>query len=321
MAKIVKVTDHAEVFVPRYARLQEILNKHERGHWLPDEADMRTDVENWKSGAVSQQQKEHIKMILRFFTQADTNVCGGYVEKLLPVYKALDARMGLLSCASREVTHMLGYKRLNDTLGYDSEEFMEEFMKYDSMKAKHEFMVEKCDVRSHKGRLEYLAKQILMEGVTLFGSFALLLNYSRMNLLAGMVSVNQWSIIDESDHIDFLTELFRIDAAENPSAITEELKATIYQHARDVVKLECDCLDLCYSIYAPENMPIDDTKDYIKMICDYRMLQMGFKPQWNIEKNPYPFIEEITGNGVFGNFFESTITQYSKNPLVGDWQY
>lgn len=316
----IKVTDATAIFVPRYQEMQNILNKHERSHWVVDAADMTGDVEQWKSGAVSGAQKEQIKMILRFFTQADTNVCGGYVEKLLPHYKNADARMMLLSFANREVTHMLGYKRLNDTLGYDSEEFMAEFLSYEEMKAKHEFMVEKVDMRSNKGRVEYLAKQILMEGVNLFGSFAMLLNYSRMNLLAGMVSVNQWSVADESCHIEGLTELFRQDISETPSVVTEELKAVIYEYAREVVRLEDNSIDLCYKIYAPENMTKEQLKNYIRFVCDYRMQQMGFKGQFGVEKNPLPFIEDITGD-VFGNFFETTITGYSKNPLVGDWVY
>lgn len=316
-----KVTEATAIFVPRYQQMQDILNRHERSHWIADEADMRNDVEQWKSGAVSKEQKEYIKMILRLFTQSDTNVCGGYVEKLLPVYKNADARMMLLSFANREVTHMLGYKRLNDTLGYDSEAFMEEFLSYDQMREKHEFMVAKSDLRSNKGRVEYLAKQILMEGVNLFGSFTMLLNFSRMNLLAGMVSVNQWSIIDESLHIEGLTELFRNDIAEHPSVVTEELKATIYQYARDVVAMEDAFIDLCSDIYEPSNMPRQDLKNSIRFICDYRMQQMGLKPQFGIESNPITFVEEITGNGVFGNFFETTITQYSKNPLVGEWEY
>jgi ribonucleoside-diphosphate reductase beta chain len=51
------------------------------------------------------------------------------------------------------------------------------------------------------------------------------------------------------------------------------------------------------------------------------MQQMGFKPQFGVDKNPLPFVEEITGDGVFGNFFERTITAYSKDSLTGEWEY
>jgi len=315
------VTNTTEIFVPRYHSLQEVYAKHERSHWVADEADMAQDVVQWKDGTIGTGDKAYIKMILRLFTQADTNVCAGYVEKLLPIFKNADARIMLLSFACRETTHMLGYKRLNDTLGYDSEEFMSEFLQYREMKDKHDFMIEATDLRSNKGRAEYLAKQILMEGVNLFGPFAMLLNYSRINQLPGMVSVNQWSIIDESFHVEGLSSLFRIYIEENPSVVTEELKATIYETARKVIKLEDDFIDLCYSIHTPKLLEKQDLKDYLRLICDYRMQQMGFKPQFGITKNPLPFIEEITGDGILGNFFESTITAYSKDSLTGEWEY
>lgn len=315
------ITTATEIFVPRYLKLQEVYAKHERAHWYPEEADMSQDVVQWKDGSISAGDKAYIKMILRLFTQADTNVCAGYVEKLLPVFKNADARIMLLSFASRETTHMLGYKRLNDTLGYDSEEFMSEFLQYKEMKDKHDFMIEAADLRSNKGKAEYLAKQILMEGVNLFGPFAMLLDYSRMNKLPGMVSVNQWSIIDESLHVEGLTEIFRIFIEENPSVVTEDLKRTIYETGRKVIQLEDDFIDLCYSIHTPKLLAKQDLKNYLRLICDYRMQQMGFKPQFGIDRNPLPFIEEITGDGILGNFFESTITAYSKDSLVGEWEY
>lgn len=316
-----KITEATEIFVPRYEKLKEIYDKHERNHWLPDEADMSSDVMQWKDGTITDKQKQYIKMILRLFTQSDTNVCAGYAEKLLPIFKNADARITLLSFACRETTHLYGYKRLNDTLGYDSEEFMSEFLQYKEMKDKHDFMIEDVDLRSNKHRAEYLAKQILMEGVNLFAMFAMLLNFSRIAQLPGMVSVNQWSVIDESFHAEGLSELLKIFLEENPSIVNEEFKKTIYETARKVVELEDAFIDLCYSVDVPEKLDKADLKSYIRYVCDYRMQQMGFKSQFGVEKNPLPFIEEITGDGVFGNFFESTITAYSKDSLTGEWEY
>lgn len=316
-----KITEATEIFVPKYLRLQQVLDKHERAHWVKSEADMSQDVEQWKSGKIKPEQKEFIKMILRLFTQADTNVCAGYVEKLLPVFKNADARTMLLSFANREVTHMLGYKLLNETLGYDTVEFMNEFLSYKEMADKHHFMVEQANMRSNKGIAEYLAKQILMEGVNLFASFTMLLNFSRLGLLPGMVSVNQWSIIDESMHVEGLSDLFRIFVEENPSVVTEEFKRTVYSTARLVVEMEDNFVDLCYKIWQPPNMTANEVKLNNRYVCDYRMQQIGFKPQFGVDKNPLPFVEDITGDGVFGNFFERTITAYSKDSLTGEWEY
>jgi ribonucleotide reductase beta subunit family protein with ferritin-like domain len=315
-----KLTEATEIFVPRYHKLQEILQAHERAHWGIWEIDVRKDVEQWRSGVVTPEQKAFITMILRFFTQADTNVSAGYVERLLPVFKNADARMMLLSFASRESTHMLGYKFLNDNLGLDSEAFSSEFLQVSELKAKHEFMVESVDMRSDKGRAEYLAKQVLMEGVNLFASFAMLLTFRRMGLTPGQVDVNIWSQVDESWHVAGLVELFKIFLSEHPRIVNDEFKRKIYETQRQVVALEHASIDVAFNAGNPGNLDRQDVKDYICFVSDYRMKQMGFKPQYNIAANPLPWIDDLTGD-MLGDFFDTTITGYSKGNLQGEWEY
>lgn len=314
------ITKPTEIFVPKYIQLQGILTEHERAHWVPDEAQLQVDVEQWKNGTIGKEEQAFIKMILRLFTQADTDVCAAYVEKLLPLFKNADARMMLLSFANREVTHMLGYKRLNDTLGYDSEEFMSEFLEFSEMKEKHDFMIEAADLSRPVGVAEYLAKQVLMEGVNLFASFAMLLSFSQEGKLPGMVSVNQWSIADESLHVRGLCELFRLYLAEHPSVVTNAFKAKVYETARNVVALEDRFIDLCFSVGSTKVVDPDHLKAYIRYVCDYRMQQLGLKAQFGVTENPIEWIDYITGN-TLGNFFETTVVQYSKNSLTGDWVY
>lgn len=309
-----------EIFVPRYIRLQEILEEHERAHWTPTEADMRIDVEQWSNGKIADTEKAFIKNILRFFTQADTNVCSLYVDRLLPIFKNADARMMLLSFANREVTHMLGYKKLNDTLGYDSEEFMSEFLSFKEMKDKHDFMLEQVDLSTPSGIASYLAKQILVEGVDLFAQFAMLLSYSQEGKLPGMVDVNKWSIIDESHHVQGLCTLFRLYLEENPKVVTNHFKAAIYETARSIVALIDAFVELCYKAGTNTAVSEAQIKEYVRYVCDYRMQQLGFKAQFGIKETPLPWIDLITANSL-GNFFETTIVQYSKNSLAGDWEY
>jgi ribonucleoside-diphosphate reductase beta chain len=314
------ITEPTEIFVPNYLELQEILLEHERAHWNADEADMRNDVEQWKNGKITDSEKAYIKMILRLFTQADTNVCASYAERLIPKFRNADARMMLLSFANREVTHMIGYKRLNDTLGYDSKSFMSEFLDFSEMKAKHEYMIEDADLSTEHGTATYLAKQILMEGVNLFGPFAMLLSFSGEGKIPGSTFVNQWSVADESLHVRGLVALLRIFLEENPQVVTDEFKAEVYQTYTKVIEFEDAFIDLVYSVGSNNNATADQVKQYVRYIGDYRMQQMGFKPQYRIKENPLPVVEQVTGN-TLGNFFETTIVQYSKNSLSGDWVY
>jgi hypothetical protein len=217
-------------------------------------------------------------------------------------------------------THILGYKRLNDTLGYDSEEFMSEFLNYKEMKDKHEFMIDNVQLKTPTEIAKYLAKQVLLEGVQLFASFAMLLSYSKEGKLPGMVSVNQWSIADESLHTQGLSELFKIFLEENPKVVNNNFKSSIYLTAAEVVKLEDAFVDLCYASGKNTAVNKEELKAYIRYVTDYRMQQLGFKPQFGIKENPMPWMDLITSN-TFANFFEATSVQYSKNSMTGDWVY
>lgn len=314
------IVESTEIFVPTYLSLQEVLDKHERAHWNVDEADMRVDVEQWKNGKISDSEKAYIKMILRLFTQSDTNVAASYVERLLPIFKSADARMMLLSFASREVTHMKAYKKLNDTLGYDSAAFLSEFLSFSEMKEKHEFMIEAMPLQTPVQIAIYLAKQALMEGVNLFGPFSMLLSFAGEGKLPGMININKWSIRDESYHVAGLTDLLRIYLIENPEVVGNEFKAAVYTTYTEAIRLEDNSIDLAYSAGTNNNATADQVKAYVRYIGDYRMQQMGLKPQYGITDCPLPIVEQVTGN-VLGNFFETTIVEYSKNSLAGEWVY
>lgn len=320
MSEAVSLTTASEIFVPRYHVLQEIRGRHERAHWVEEEMDMRVDVEQWKMGKIDDSGKAFVKMILRLFTQSDVDVCSAYVDKLIPLYKNPDVRMMLLSFAARETTHVLAYKKLNDTLGYDSEEFMSEFLSFSEMKEKHEFMIESEPLDTPADRIKYLAKQVLMEGVNLFGPFSMLLSFSQSGGLPGTVSGNKWSVLDESMHVEGLCALYHLELQQNPSVINNFLKADIYECARTVVAMEDKFIDLCFSVGSSPNITAEETKAYIRYVCDYRMQQLGLKPQFGVPDNPIPWIDEILSD-TFGNFFETTVVQYSKGSLEGEWVY
>lgn len=182
----------SESYLPIYPQFVEITQKHERVHWGEWEVKLDSDVEDWRLDRLSKQEKTFISSVLRLFTQSDVAVAGDYYDNLIPVIKNNEARNMLGSFAAREGTHQRAYALLNDTLG-KGEAFYLEFNKFREMKDKIEWMM---NVKNDSPRNVALsiAKQVMGEGVMLFGIFALLLNLQRRGLLLGMGDVNQWSI-------------------------------------------------------------------------------------------------------------------------------
>lgn len=309
------------VYAPKYPELVEITEEHEKVHWGTWEVKLQQDVEDWKLGRISEREKGFISSILRLFTQSDVAVGSTYYNHLIPAFQNNECRNAFGSFAGREGTHQRAYALLNDTLGF-GEDFYYEFLNYEEMKAKVEFMLS-MDMSSPAEIARSLAKQIMAEGVMLFASFAMLLNFQRRGLLMGMGSVNQWSIRDESLHVRGNAYVFRQFLREHPYIVTDEFKRSIYEMAREVVKLEDAFIARAFEgqerIGDDKNfITEEETKQYIRAVCDYRMEQLGFKKEYGVS-NPFGWLDWLVSSSKVENFFETNTTGYSKDSMVGEY--
>lgn len=306
----------SEVYTPTYHEAVEFSKKHEEIHWLESDAKLQDDIEQWKTGAISDEDKSFISNVLRLFTQMDFNVGAGYVDKLLPFFHNNEVRGMLCSFVAREHIHMRAYALLNDTLGF-GEDFYHEFKDYAEMKEKHEFMVDQIG-DSDRDMAEYLAKQCLLEGVSLFASFAMLLNFERSGVLKGMADVNKWSMKDESLHANGLAWLFKEFVEEKEIG---DLQDAIHDCAKEIVRLEDAFIDRAFEIGGPQNFPASEVKEYVRFVCDYRLMVLGLDPIYGIEENPVPWIDWSMNGVNHSNFFEREVTDYSKNNMTGEYSY
>jgi ribonucleotide reductase beta subunit family protein with ferritin-like domain len=185
------------------------------------------------------------------------------------------------------------------------------------MKEKLEFMVDMKNITNRDIAMS-LGKQVLVEGVNLFAIFAMLLNFGRQGKLMGTTDINQWSIRDESIHVQGLSKLFRIFLAEHPKLVNDAFKRDLYDTARECVRLEDACIDLAFQSGGIEGINAEETKQYVRSVCDYRLVQLGLKPNWNVS-NPFSWLDWLLSGNSIENFFENNTVNYSKNSMVGDY--
>jgi glutaredoxin 3 len=290
---------------------------HERIHWGEWEAKLQDDVTQWKSGKLSDVEKNHITQILRLFTQTDVAVGTNYIENYLPKFKNNEIRAMLSSFVNREFVHQRSYALLNDTLGLPEDEFSA-FTEVQAMQDKLDFMAD-MDVHSHNGLALAVARSVLNEGMSLFSAFAMLLNYQRFGKMKGMCEIVEWSIRDESMHCEGMAKLFRQFCEEHPRIVTDEFKAAIYQMFRDAIKLEDKVIDIAFELGDVEGLTAKEVKQYIRYIADRRLIQLGLKANWKVKENPLEWLDWIINGDSFKNFFEGTVTDYSSDNMTGDW--
>jgi len=295
----------------------EITTRHEKAHWIEDELDLSEDVADWKSGRVTAEEKDYITNILRLFTQSDVAVGQNYYDQFIPKFKNNEVRNMLGSFAAREGIHQRAYALLNETLGLPASEY-HAFLEYTEMVDKVEFMTE-ADPSTVRGLGLALAKSVFNEGVALFASFVMLLNFQRFGKMKGMGKVVEWSIRDESMHVEGNSKLFRSYCSEHPRIVDTEFKKEIYEMSRLAVELEDKFIDLAYKMGDIEGLSSEEVKQYIRYITDRRLLQLGLKPNFKVKDNPLPWLEWVLNGADHTNFFENRVTEYEVAGLTGTW--
>ena len=312
------LTTFSKTYKPfNYPWAVDLTVKHEKAHWIEDEIDLSEDVTDWKNGKITKVEKEYITNILRLFTQSDVAVGQNYYDQFIPLFKNNEIRNMLGSFAAREGIHQRAYALLNDTLGLPDSEY-HAFLEYKVMTDKIDFMMD-ADPTKRRGLGLCLAKTVFNEGVALFASFAMLLNFQRFGKMKGMGKVVEWSIRDESMHVEGNAALFRIYCQENPYIVDNEFKKEIYLMASKAVELEDKFIDLAYELGTIEGLKADEVKQYIRHITDRRFNQLGLKEIYNIEKNPLTWLEWILNGADHTNFFENRVTEYEVAGLTGNW--
>ena len=300
----------------QYPWAVELAKKHEEVHWVEDEAELSEDVQDWRT-KLTADEKEFITQVLRLFTQSDVQVGENYHEFLIPKFKNNEVRNMLSSFAARETVHQRAYALLNDTLGMGDEEYFK-FMEYKAMADKIEFMKE-GKTNSQSDLALVLAQSVFNEGMSLFSSFVMLLNFQRFGKMKGMGTIVEWSIRDETIHVQGNAKLFRTLCDEHPKIVNDELKSKIYEMAKTAVTLEDKFIQLAFNGSDVQGLSRDDVKLYVRHIADRRLLQLGLKPKFKVKDNPLPWLDWVLNGASHDNFFEKRVTEYSVTGMEGEW--
>jgi ribonucleoside-diphosphate reductase beta chain len=292
-------------------------HKQQEMHWMPEEVPLHEDVKDWNQ-RLSAEEKSLLTQIFRFFTQSDVDVGAGYFDKYIPIFKKPELRMMLGSFANMESIHQHAYSLLLDTVGMPELEY-KAFFDYEQMVEKHDF-IQTFDPKNRKGLAKTLAVySAFTEGMQLFSSFVILLNFSRFNKMKGMSQIVTWSIRDESLHVEGMTKIFRTFIQENYDIWTDDFRKEIYDIARKMVELEDKFIDLAFEQGGVKGLEPDEVKQYIRYICDRRLMQLGLKANYNVE-NPLDWLDGILNGVEHANFFEARATEYNKGSLQGSWK-
>jgi len=311
--------DSDPIYKPfRYPWAYDAWLTQQRIHWLPEEVPLADDVKDWRN-RLTGPERNLLTQIFRFFTQADVEVNNCYMQHYSRVFQPTEVKMMLAAFSNMETVHIAAYSHLLDTIGMPESEY-QAFLKYKAMKDKYDYM-QKWGVETPADIARTLAVfGAFTEGLQLFASFAILLNFPRFNKMKGMGQIVTWSARDESLHTDSAIRLFHTFISENSSVWNDDLQRDIAVACATIVDHEDAFIDLAFEMGGVEGLTASEVKQYIRYIADRRLMQLGLPAMYDVGKNPMPWLDEILNGVEHTNFFENRATEYSKASTRGTWE-
>ena len=300
-----------------YEQAYSYWEKQQQSHWLHTEINMAGDINDWKLN-LSPQEKSVVGNILKGFTQSEIFIQEYWGQMVGNWFKKPELQLMAAAFSSFESIHAVSYAYLNQSLGLED---FSAFLYEPTAKAKIDRLI------TTKGKTKKdIARSLAIfsafnEGVALFSSFAVLLNFSRFNKLKGVGQIIAFSIKDESLHSEAGCWLFRTFISEYPEIWDDDLKKEIYEAARLTVQLEDDFIDKVFELGETEGITAKDVKNFIRHRCNTKLNDLGLKSNWkNIDKEALErmaWFDVLSTGTSMQDFFSGRVTDYAKTKM--DW--
>ncbi len=300
----------------RYPWAYDFWKRQQQVHWMPEEIPLGEDCKDWATN-LNDNERNLLTQIFRFFTQSDIEVADNYMERYSRVFKPTEVKMMMAAFTNMETIHIAAYALLLETIGMPEAEFAA-FMEYEAMRAKHDYM-KTFGVENNAD----IARTLAMfggftEGLQLFASFAMLMNFPRFNKMKGMGQIVSWSVRDESLHCEGMVKLYHAFRKET-GCVSKSVADDIVENCRTVVSMEDKFIDLAFEMGPVQGMTPDDIKSYIRFIADWRLRQLELPVLYGVKENPLPWLQVLLSGVEHANFFEARATEYSKAATRGSW--
>lgn len=298
-----------------YEQAYQYWELQQQSHWLHTEISMASDINDWKL-KLTDTEKHVIGHILKGFTQSEVFIQEYWGQMVGKWFKKPEIQMMAASFSSMESIHAVAYAYLNQSLGLED---FGAFLHEPTAKAK----IDRLITTKGKSKAE-IARSLAIfsafnEGVNLFSSFAILLNFSRFNKMKGLGQIIAFSIKDESLHSEAGCWLFRTLVSEFPEIMDDQLREDIADAARLTIELEDAFIDKAFEHGTVEGLDAKDMKNFIRFRANTKLGDLGMKKLWkNIDKAAIERMSwfDILSSGVsHADFFAQRVTDYSRGSM------
>jgi ribonucleoside-diphosphate reductase beta chain len=316
MPVIPEIIEERKNFRPfKYPFAFEYHRAQQKVHWIPDEVVFASDIQEYRT-EFSTAEKHSVATILRTFTRTENIVADYWTNVVARWFRHPEIVMMANTFASFEAIHAEAYDRLNVELGLDSKEFYLSFLEQPEMKSKLELIEAKLAVKTYEDLpLSLACFSAFTEGVSLYSSFAILLNFQRFNKLKNVANILAWSTRDESLHSMAGCRLFRELVKE--MQLTQEERAVldtqIIEVSEQIFELECANINEIFKEGEFCGLTALDMKNFIWNRIVTKLDELSVPHSMQMRSEPVSkWFNELVDGKEFVDFFETRSSMYTK---------
>ena len=298
-------------------------------HWMPQEVDMSTDIKQWKNnGFITEDEKLLVKRTLGLFAMGESMVSNSIDTVEYRYISDGACRQYLLRKNFEESLHNWTVAVCCEAYNLDVDEVAEAYKNIKTIKDKNEFIAKRLqkfdkdfDIDTKEGKQSFLKNMVtfylVMEGTWFFSNFALIMSLGRQNKLTGLYDQINYTIRDESIHVEFGVNVINKIKEDYPSLWTKALQEELVEIVREGVEIEIN--------YAKEilpngilGVPADMLVDYIKYLANTRVAAVDLPELSENTKNPFPWLGEAQDATGMTAFFERREKNYQNAGMLDD---
>jgi ribonucleoside-diphosphate reductase beta chain len=310
----------------KYHEAYRIYKQMKANHWEPDVIDMSKDCAQWNTGVLSPKERWIIEMGVGYFSSAEGIVGDSVLHVIEDNLTAAELKHASLRHIAEESIHMDSLLHIIGSLNIDLDEVTAKFSDIPSVQRKNAYITRQMpelkmgiDLTQTVNKQKF-AKAIfgitqVMEGTQFYALFAMILSLHRQNKMTGIGQMFQYTLRDESNHIELGRYILSQLISENPDLWTPEFRAELVEFMREGVELEKEFVRDCL----PEDgvgMTQADFLTYVEYNADRRLAGLGLPTISNTKTNPFAWLDEVIFLRKEKNFFETRVTEYQTSGSV-----
>lgn len=299
---------------PEILTFTEAIN---RTFWVHSEVDFTADVQDFHAN-LNNQEKEAIKRSLLAIAQIEVAVKSFWGNLYLHLPKPEFNGLGS-TFAECEFRHSEAYSRLLEVLGYNNE--FQELMHVPVIKKRIAYLSEALVHTRSENKKQYLSSLILfsllIENVSLFSQFAIILSFTRFKgMMKNVSNIIAWTSVDEQVHANAGIYIVNKIRDEYPEFFDTENLEKITAVIKNSIKVEEEILNWIFEHGEIETIAKPDLLNFMKYRVDDSLVKIGMDRLFNVSEADYKpmvwFEEEVFANSM-DDFFAKRPVDYTKH--------